>query len=133
MSIFKKMKPTHFKTFCENVYQKSSSSRISHVTSSSTSDFPHSCPSRFLGAKKYQEENDGFNFNEENDDDYDDKRCKEYYQQTDNKNASLEYNLLQDSHNQKTLANLREQFFTNKFPDKGLPTRQVMRDIYLEV
>ena len=122
------------KTFCENVYKIFSSNHIPNVTNSSTSDSSHSRPSRFPAVEKYQKENNGFNSNQEDDDDNDNEHWKEDYQNPDNeKNESLEYNLHLDSHTQKNLAQLRERYLTNKFPEKGLLQSQQMRDIYLEV
>ena len=101
------------KNFCENVYKGFSHGQIPHVTSSSTSDSSHSHSSKFPAATKYQDKNDGFNLNKENGDDYEDKQWREDYQQVNKKGEFSKYNLLQDSHNQKTLANICKRVLTN--------------------
>ena len=73
--------------------------------------------------RKFQQENKGFGL---------DKECEDNFDNED-KNEFSTYHLEQGSHYKKNLSTIQTKALTNQFPEIGLPTSQLMQDIYTEI
>lgn len=111
------------KTFCVSVYKRFQK-QVPKVFSSLNSNSLESHPrSRFHAAQKFHDDNEGFGL---------DKECEDNFDNEDKDDFSP-YHLEQDSHYKKNLGTIQIRALINQFPDKGLPTSQLMRDIYTEI